>query len=111
MQLLAKSTSGLSREDIPRRLQVSVGQAQRQFRPALVGGRAKQQIVVRKPSPVWFSKMDRNSDGDLSPREFIGSEEDFRNLDADGDGLISSDEARQFEERLKQQKAKAEAKK
>jgi hypothetical protein len=39
--------------------------------------------------------MDRNNDGDVSPREFLGTEEQFRRLDADGDGLISAEEARQ----------------
>jgi Ca2+-binding EF-hand superfamily protein len=110
MQPLAKSSLGLARGDIPRRLQVSVGQAQRRFRPALVSGR-KPKPAVQKPSPLWFSKMDRNGDGDISPREFLGSEEDFRKLDTDGDGLISSEEARQFEERLKKQPPKTQVKK
>jgi hypothetical protein len=43
--------------------------------------------------PAWFLKMDRNRDGDVSPREFIFSKEKFRKLDADGDGLLSADEA------------------
>ncbi|OWK41760.1 hypothetical protein [Fimbriiglobus ruber] len=43
--------------------------------------------------PVWFQKMDRNRDGDVSRREFLGTEEDFRKLDTDGDGLISVQEA------------------
>ena len=37
--------------------------------------------------------MDRNGDGDVSPAEFIGSAEDFRRLDPDRDGLISTEEA------------------
>lgn len=43
--------------------------------------------------PRWFQKMDRNRDGDVSRREFLGNEEDFRKLDLDGDGLISAQEA------------------
>jgi Ca2+-binding EF-hand superfamily protein len=43
--------------------------------------------------PLWFRKMDRNGDGDISPREFLGTREDFRRLDTDGDGLISLEEA------------------
>jgi Ca2+-binding EF-hand superfamily protein len=43
--------------------------------------------------PVWFRKMDRNRDGDVSPKEFLFGEALFRKLDADGDGLISLDEA------------------
>ena len=37
--------------------------------------------------------MDVNGDGDVSRREWLGTEEDFRRIDADGDGLIGPDEA------------------
>jgi Ca2+-binding EF-hand superfamily protein len=43
--------------------------------------------------PEWFRKMDRNGDGDVSRREFLGSAELFRKIDTDGDGLISVEEA------------------
>ena len=43
--------------------------------------------------PRWFQAMDRNGDGYLSPREFLGSPARFRELDADGDGRISVAEA------------------
>jgi Ca2+-binding EF-hand superfamily protein len=45
------------------------------------------------PGPEWFRKMDRNLDGDLSPREFLGTRDQFRRLDTDGDGLIDMGEA------------------
>jgi Ca2+-binding EF-hand superfamily protein len=45
------------------------------------------------PGPEWFRKMDRNLDGDLSPREFLGTRDQFRQLDADGDGLLDAGEA------------------
>lgn len=41
----------------------------------------------------WFRQMDRNSDGDVSRREFTGSPDAFGRLDKDRDGLISSQEA------------------
>ena len=37
--------------------------------------------------------MDRNQDGDLSRREFLGTREQFAQLDADSDVLISAGEA------------------
>jgi hypothetical protein len=45
------------------------------------------------PGLAWFFQMDRNHDGDVSWREFLGSRQAFRRLDTDGDGLISIDEA------------------
>ncbi len=45
-------------------------------------------------APTWFLKMDRNRDGDLSPREFLGPSGVFTAYDADADGLISPAEAR-----------------
>jgi hypothetical protein len=44
-------------------------------------------------APDWFAGMDQNHDGDLSPKEFLGASEQFSQLDADGDGLISTQEA------------------
>ena len=41
--------------------------------------------------------MDRNADGDVSRREFLGTDEDFKRLDLDGDGLISVEEAERAE--------------
>jgi hypothetical protein len=49
--------------------------------------------------PLWFRKMDRNGDGDVSRSEFLGSPEEFRKLDLDGDGLISREEAEAAEEK------------
>ncbi len=108
MKPLAKSEVGLSPGDIARRLTISTGQGGfRRIRTAVQaypGGPTAQAKGSKSPPPLWFTKMDRNHDGDLSPREFLGTDEDFRKLDADGDGLISADEAGQFEARLKKEK-------
>ncbi|MGO7888701.1 hypothetical protein ACC740_37830, partial [Rhizobium ruizarguesonis] len=39
-------------------------------------------------------KMDRNGDGDLSPKEFLGRRKLFDSIDTNHDGLISMEEAR-----------------
>ena len=44
-----------------------------------------------RPGPLWFRKADVNGDGDVSRREWLGTEEDFRRIDTDG--LISLEEA------------------
>jgi Ca2+-binding EF-hand superfamily protein len=47
--------------------------------------------------PLWFRKMDRNRDGDVSRKEFLFGDELFREIDTDGDGLISVEEAERYE--------------
>jgi Ca2+-binding EF-hand superfamily protein len=47
--------------------------------------------------PLWFRKMDRNRDGDVSRKEFLGTDDQFRQIDTDGDGLISVEEADRFD--------------
>jgi hypothetical protein len=46
-----------------------------------------------KSAPAWFTSADLNGDGDVSPREFLGSREQFSRLDADGDGYVAAAEA------------------
>jgi hypothetical protein len=43
--------------------------------------------------PLWFRMMDRNGDGYVSRREFLGSKEEFDRIDTNHDGLISPEEA------------------
>jgi Ca2+-binding EF-hand superfamily protein len=49
--------------------------------------------VLPGRGPQWFRAMDRNGDGFVSRREFLGSRAAFDRLDRDGDGLISPEEA------------------
>lgn len=71
-------------------------------------GMNTERSAARGPGPVWFHKMDRNRDGDVSRREFLGSEALFRRIDTDGDGLISMAEALRFDEALKAGKRRAQ---
>jgi hypothetical protein len=53
--------------------------------------------VNRRPGsgPVWFQTMDRNQDGTVSRREFLGELEDFGDLDQNDDGVLSLSETSQ----------------
>jgi Ca2+-binding EF-hand superfamily protein len=48
-------------------------------------------------APPWFARMDRNKDQDLTRGEFPGTDDQFQELDADQDGLVSGQEAVEFE--------------
>ena len=57
------------------------------------GMNPRQQGGARAAGPVWFRKMDRNSDGELSHREFLGDLDLFEQLDLNRDGAIELNEA------------------
>jgi Ca2+-binding EF-hand superfamily protein len=53
--------------------------------------------ALKEPSgPIWFQRMDRNGDGDLTWDEFLGPREAFHQIDSDGDGLINQPEAESY---------------
>ncbi len=73
----------IAASELPRTTAVTIGlgdYAQR-LRPAV-------------DQPAWFTAMDRNFDGDVSPREFLGSRQAFDRLDTDHDQLLSPSEGR-----------------
>jgi Ca2+-binding EF-hand superfamily protein len=81
----------LGRDEFPHRLRVR-----------LTPGKAATPVAAKeKPAPkaaptrgpAWFRKMDRNGDGFVSRREWLGPDDLFNKLDTDGDGLLSPEEA------------------
>lgn len=56
--------------------------------------------------PEWFVRMDRNKDNDLTRAEFPGTDEQFQDLDADHDELVSATEAVQFDKKTDDAKQK-----
>jgi Ca2+-binding EF-hand superfamily protein len=98
----------IERTELPRqfRLSVSQGPPNGRFGPQVIAFGGMGNTLVRSvgKGPIWFQRMDRNKDGDVSRREFLGSPEEFKEIDEDGDGLISAEEALKYD--LKRKTAK-----
>ncbi len=50
--------------------------------------------------PIWFQRMDRNGDSDLTWEEFLGPRQVFHELDSDGDHLVDAQEASAYQNKL-----------
>jgi Ca2+-binding EF-hand superfamily protein len=59
---------------------------------------------TQSAAPLWHRKMDRNTDGDVSKAEFLGDAAAFAKLDANQDGLVSTEEALDFEKMARPKK-------
>lgn len=56
-------------------------------------GRRPRSVPNDDDKTRWFTRMDRNQDGRVSKREFLGPLETFAQLDSDQDGYLARDEA------------------
>jgi len=88
---------GVRATDPPRRLHLEVIRGAFQLFGTGSSGESTVPRLVAQPrvpvGPIWFQRMDRNQDGDLSWKEFLGPRYVFEELDADHDGLIDPMEA------------------
>ncbi|MGH7224546.1 MAG: EF-hand domain-containing protein, partial [Gemmataceae bacterium] len=85
----------IARQQVPRQFQLVLSYGQSRANASNFAPRFADLPLIRDPSrgPLWFRKMDRNRDGDVSQIEFLGTRAQFRRIDADGDGLIDVSEA------------------
>jgi len=86
----------IERSELPRQYQLTLMRANSFANRIMRGGYTMMQRQPPARGPLWFRKMDRNSDGDVSRREFLGTAEDFQRIDSDGDGLIDLQEAERY---------------
>src|SRR5262249_13256406 len=76
----ADSSGRIAPEALPRRLVVTVGDAPIPVVQVPQSNPAVRSKPTRPEGLAWFTAMDRNGDGDVSLREFIGPIELFRKL-------------------------------
>jgi Ca2+-binding EF-hand superfamily protein len=96
-------TGRIARRQVPRQFQLilSYGLSRASLSNLRPGYLQLLPFRDRSRGPLWFRKMDRNGDGDLSRREFLGTAEQFRRIDANGDGLIDVGEAERADKALR----------
>lgn len=67
----------------------------RQYQVLAVGrGGFRQPAPPTGDGPAWFLRMDRNGDGDVTLKEFLGDREAFATIDTNSDGFIEPAEAK-----------------
>ncbi len=100
--LAAADTNGdgsLNGDEIPQKLEFELTRGVDE-RPDTATASRRRSMSTAKAStsgPLWFRKLDRNNDGDVSRQEFVGPPSAFDRLDTDHDGLIDREEAEAFE--------------
>jgi Ca2+-binding EF-hand superfamily protein len=83
--------------ELPRTYELKVGRGafsgRRGFDFASYDDPPRRRAGAQEDVLSWFRHMDRNHDGDVSAREFLGTADEFRRLDTDRDGLLDPREA------------------
>jgi Ca2+-binding EF-hand superfamily protein len=92
----------LSRAMLPRHYRITVGSGQVLPEATAYFSSTPRRLPAR--GPLWFRKMDRNGDGDVSLSEWLGTREQFDEIDTDRDGLISLAEAEAYDRRMRAKK-------
>jgi Ca2+-binding EF-hand superfamily protein len=97
---LPKRADGYEMNNMPRvfRIEVRAGRAE------LADQDRPKRYVPPERGPIWFRRMDRNRDGDVSLAEWLGTREEFARIDKDGDGMISAEEAEAYDKAMRSRK-------
>lgn len=87
-----RDDNGLSLDEIPDSFLLGVVRGAPQDDDQAYQRALDSRAVASANVPDWFASMDRNQDGDISPREFLGDDQQFDRLDQNGDGFIAASE-------------------
>ena len=84
----------LSENEIPLQYQLTVSRGNFPVLMSVtVDGSTTAAPAESRVGPVWFRRMDKNRDGEVSKREFLGPLNQFDKLDTDHNGYLTSVEA------------------
>lgn len=97
-------TRGIIQPSVAVRLSRSFDRNNNFAPPVVVSSRAGMggPPAAQANGPLWFRKMDRNADGDLSRTEFVGTKAEFDAIDTDADDLISLQEAEAWDKKMRE---------
>jgi Ca2+-binding EF-hand superfamily protein len=82
----------LSGEEVPQKITFTFtqGNLAHRYRAQVVEANIN---VSVKSGPDWFHRMDRNRDGNVTIKEFLRKQSEFRKIDLNNDGFLASSEA------------------
>ena len=86
----------LSESEVPMQFRLTVARGNLPAFGGNFGGNrydANATLTESNSGPVWFKKMDKNRDGEVSHREFLGDLSTFDQLDRNHDGFIDLSES------------------
>lgn len=103
-ELDRNNDSRLTLSELPSQFRLRFSLASPVDRPAPEN--QKSQKSANASFPVWFGTMDRNQDGEVSQREFVGSRKVFEKIDLDHDGFLSAAEAKKADQAFRRTRRK-----
>ncbi len=89
----ADGDRAVSEAEIPQLYQISFGPGQPEFPGVQIQLSTGETVSAFSAAPLWFQKLDRNGDSELTRREFPGTIEEFQKLDQNSDGVVDTAEA------------------
>ena len=91
-------TVKLNEVPVPIRLTVTLGAYAHLVLGQAVASTTQSNSTNTPDAPAWFASMDLNRDGELTAAEFLGTQEQFQQLDLDRNQRVSASEAAKLPE-------------